>query len=144
VADMEARLRAADTLFKLDPAGECKLSKVDIVSPVLGLGAGKEHAQERKHGHEQKHARKHEDEHKHDHDHDHKHDHQHGEGEDAHADIGVNMVFACAKPESVRFIDVPLFDVFKRARVIQAQVAAPQGQFKRTLRPGESRLSFAR
>ena len=35
---MVARLRAGDTLFRIDAAAGCKLSKVDLVSPPLGLG----------------------------------------------------------------------------------------------------------
>jgi len=45
---MLARLRAGDTLFRIDPAAGCKLSKVDLVSPPLGLG--KEAAAPGEHG----------------------------------------------------------------------------------------------
>lgn len=33
-----ARLRAADHLFRVDPAGNCKLGPVTLEAPVLGLG----------------------------------------------------------------------------------------------------------
>ena len=33
-----AKLRAADTLFTIDPAGNCKLGPVELRAPVLGLG----------------------------------------------------------------------------------------------------------
>jgi hypothetical protein len=36
-----AKLRAADTLFILDPAGNCKLGPVELRSPALGLGAAR-------------------------------------------------------------------------------------------------------
>ncbi|MFT3778392.1 MAG: DUF2796 domain-containing protein [Ottowia sp.] len=70
----------------------------------------------------------------------HGHDHDHGE----HADIDMSVVFTCADAAQARFIDVRLFDAYKRLRTIDAQVASPQGQFKRTLRPGAARLSLAR
>jgi hypothetical protein len=38
VETMTARLRAADGLFKIDPAANCKLGPVDLRSFVLGLG----------------------------------------------------------------------------------------------------------
>jgi hypothetical protein len=53
VADMVARLNAADRLLQVDPRAECKLSKVELESATLGLGgtkkppekpAGDEHA----------------------------------------------------------------------------------------------------
>lgn len=111
VADMVARLKAADQLFQPDAAAGCKLTKVDLESAALGLGAA--------------------------------HDHGHGET-DEHADIAVDIVFTCAKAADARFIDVKLFDAYPRLRSIDAQVAAPQGQFKRSLRPGAARLGLTR
>lgn len=35
-----ARLRAADHLFRIDPAGNCKLGPVTLDAPVLGTGPG--------------------------------------------------------------------------------------------------------
>ncbi|MBS7777569.1 DUF2796 domain-containing protein [Acidovorax sp. CCYZU-2555] len=111
VADMVARLKAADQLFQPDAAADCKLTKVELESAALGLGTA--------------------------------HDHGHGEkGE--HADIAVDIVFTCAKAADARFIDVKLFDAYPRLRSIDAQVAAPQGQFKRSLRPGAARLGLTR
>ncbi len=124
VAEMVARLNAADRLFQPDPAAACTLSKVEIASSVLGLGAKKEEAHA--HGHAGKAG------------HDHGHDH------DGHADIDVDIVFTCAKAAEAGFIDVKLFDAYRRIRRIEAQVASPQGQFKRTLRPGAARLRLAR
>lgn len=115
VADMVVRLNAADQLFQPDPAAACTLSKVDLTSAVLGLGGA-----EKGDGHD------------------------HGHSDDEHADIDVDIVFTCAQATQARFIDVKLFDSFKRLRTIDAQVASPQGQFKRPLRPGASRLSLTR
>ena len=36
-----AQLRAADKLFGIDPAADCKLGQVDLDAPVLGLGQAK-------------------------------------------------------------------------------------------------------
>ena len=109
VADMVARLKAADQLFQPDAAAGCKLSKVDLESAALGLGAA----------------------------------HDHGD-KNEHADIAVDIVFSCAKAVDARFIDVKLFDAYPRLRSIDAQVAAPQGQFKRSLRPAAARLGLTR
>ncbi|MBU1360039.1 MAG: DUF2796 domain-containing protein [Gammaproteobacteria bacterium] len=114
VADMVRRLNAADALFQPDPAAECRLSQVKLVSSALGLGVEKEAEPHRAHG------------------------------ADEHADIDVDIVFTCAKSAEARFIDVKLFEPFKRIRTIDAQVASPQGQFKRTLAPGAARLSLTR
>ena len=48
VSAMVARLRAGEALFRIDAAAGCKLSKVDLVSPPLGLG--KEAAAAGEHG----------------------------------------------------------------------------------------------
>ncbi len=115
VADLQARLKAADQLFQPDPAGGCRLSKVAIESAVLGFSNG---------------GKKEE------------HDHNHADSE--HADIDVNIVFACDKPAQAQFIDVKLFSAFKRVRTVNAQVATPQGQFKRTLQATMPRLNLTR
>ena len=114
-----ARLNAADQLFQPDSAAGCKLSKVELASAALGLGVKKE--EEHAHGHADGHEHEHE-----------------------HADIDVDVVFACARAADARFIDVALFDAYERIRTIEAQVATPQGQFKRSLRPGAARLSLTR
>lgn len=120
VADMVAHLNAADQLFQPDPAAACKLSKVELTSSALGLGTKKEEV------------------YRHSHDEEHGHDHT----DDEHANINVDIVFTCARATEARFIDVKLFDAYKRIRTIDTQVAAPQGQFKRVLQPGTSRLSL--
>lgn len=109
VADMVARLQAADQLFQPDAAAGCKLTQVDLASAALGLGKVQ------------------------------------GQREKAeHADIAVDIVFTCANAAEARFIDIKLFDAYPRLRDIDAQVATPQGQFKRSLRPGAARLGLKR
>lgn len=129
VADMVVRLKAADQLFRPDPSAGCKLAKVSLDSAMLGLGdSGKKGEHEQGHGHAGKAAQA----------------AQAAQAESEHADIDVDIVFTCADAAGARFIDVGLFDAFRRMRAIDAQVASPQGQFKRTLRPGASRLSLVR
>ena len=118
VSDMTARLNAADQLFQIDPAAGCKLSRVELNAPVLGFGPQKQES------------------------HDHGKDHSHEA--DEHADIDMDVTFTCAQAGQARYIDVKLFDTFKRIRAIDAQVASPQGQFKRPLSPGKARLSLVR
>ncbi|MEB2319053.1 MAG: DUF2796 domain-containing protein [Pseudomonadota bacterium] len=135
VADMLARLNAADGLFTPDPGAACRLSTVSIDSAVLGVGgAGKD-----RDGHEHRH-----EEHGHRHDgHDHRHAHDDGPGDGEHADIDITIVFDCAKADAARFIDVGLFEAFGSLRDITARVVSLQGQFRRELRPGNPRLRWA-
>ena len=124
VADMVARLNAADRLFRPDPAAECKLSRVALRSQALGLGDAEE---ESEHGPEPA-ARK-----------------KPAAGQqDEHADIDMTVVFSCAKASAARYIDIQLFNAFEGIRSIDAQVAAPQGQFKRRLSAPSPRLSWGR
>jgi len=124
VADMVARLNAADRLFRPDPAAECKLSRVALSSQALGLGDAEE---ESEHGPEPA-ARK-----------------KPAAGQqDEHADIDMTVVFSCAKASAARYIDIQLFNAFEGIRTIDAQVAAPQGQFKRRLSAPSPRLSWGR
>lgn len=123
VSDMVARLNVADQLFLPDPAAACTLSKVTLHSAVLGLG------EENKEGvHGQGHG----------------HDDKPGHAKDEHADIDIDIVFNCAQAPQARHVDVKLFEAFPRIRAIDAQVASPQGQFKRTLRPNAPRLQLGR
>lgn len=127
VSDMVARLNAADQLFQPDPAAACTLSTVTLTSAALGLGEAKK---EDDHGHDEKQG------------HDGKPGHAHAQ--DEHADIDIDIVFQCAQAPQARYIDLKLFEAFPRIRTIDAQVAAPQGQFKRTLRPNAPRLQLGR
>jgi hypothetical protein len=123
VSNMVARLNAADQLFQPDPAAACTLSNVTLNSAVLGLGDAKK-AGDPGHGHDGQPG--------------------HAHAKDEHADIDIDIVFHCAQAAQAGYIDVKLFDAFQRIRTIDAQVAAPQGQFKRTLRPNAARLQLGR
>jgi hypothetical protein len=61
------------------------------------------------------------------------------EAQAGHADIDGTYEFACANPRLAKFIDVGLFQ-FPHMQKVAAQVAGPNGQFKRDLTPGERRL----
>lgn len=121
VAQLVAQWNTADRLLEPAPAAGCRLAKVELVSEVLGLG--KEHD----HSHANKAA-----------------GHQHQPDADGHGDISIEVVFTCAKAEAASHLDIKLFDVYKRLKHIDAQVASPQGQFKRSLSPGAARLNLLR
>ena len=109
VDEAVAKLRAADTLFTIDPAGNCKLGPVDLRAPVLGLGATPR-----------------------------------GAPTAGHADLDATFAFNCTSAAATRFIDVGLFTAFKGPRQIEVQIAAPQGQFKRTLKRPNARLAWSK
>ena len=104
-----AKLRAADALFTIDPAGNCKLGPVDLRAPVLGLGATPA-----------------------------------GAPAAGHADLDATFAFNCASAAATKFIDVGLFTAFKGPRQIEAQIVAPQGQFKRTLKRANARIAWSK
>jgi hypothetical protein len=104
--DVVAQLRAADQLFKIDPAANCKLGPVTLRSAALGLGKAEPSA---------------------------------GEG---HADLDGTFAFNCTKAPEARFIELGLFGAFKGLRQVDAQIASPDGQFKRTLKRPAGRLTW--
>ena len=103
------QLRAADALFTIDPAGNCKLGPVQLRAPVLGLGKDAPAAASGDHG-----------------------------------DLDATFAFNCTNAAAVKFIDVGLFTAFKGPRQIDAQIASPQGQFKRTLKRPNARLAWTK
>lgn len=111
-----ARLRAADHLFKIDPAGNCKLGPVTIESPVLGLmpaaaakaPAGKDASK------------------------------------DEHAELLASVAFNCTSADQVKHIDLDLFQAFTRMRQVDAEIVTSEGQHKRSLKRPASRLSWPR
>ena len=109
VDEAVAKLRAADTMFSIDPAGNCKLGPVDLRAPVLGLGATPA-----------------------------------GAPAAGHADLDATFAFNCASAAATKFIDVGLFTAFKGPRQIEVQIAAPQGQFKRTLKRPNARIAWSK
>lgn len=114
------RLKSATGLFTIDPAAQCQLKTVELTSDVLGLGAQSASATD---------------------------SHPHGKkahAQDEHADLEGRFVFGCAQATRARYVDVGLFTAFSRIRTVQAQVASPAGQAKRTLRKDAARLSWGR
>jgi hypothetical protein len=71
-----------------------------------------------------------------------------GKGEEGaaegHADLDGSFAFNCTNAAAAKFIDVELFNAFKGPRQIEAQIAAPQGQFKRTLKRPATRLAWSK
>ncbi|MBU1359416.1 MAG: DUF2796 domain-containing protein [Gammaproteobacteria bacterium] len=101
------RLRAeAPELFKVDPAANCKLGPVNVVSEELE--GGQNRAKE-----------------------------SYGQ-----AELQATFGFNCTNAAAAKFVDVDLFEAFKDARQIDAQIDAPQGQFKRMLKRPNTRLGW--
>jgi len=114
------RLKSAAGLFTIDPAAQCQLKTVELTSDVLGLGAQSASATD---------------------------SHPHGKkahAQEEHADLEGRFEFGCAQAVRARHVDVGLFTAFSRIRTVQAQVASPAGQAKRTLRKDAARLSWGR
>jgi Protein of unknown function (DUF2796) len=103
-----ARLNAADTLWRPDPAGGCALAGVELTSAVLGLGAAPP-----------------------------------GTPGD-HADLDANIVFRCRDAARVAYVDSQLFTAFAALQRIDVRVAAPAGQFRRTLKRPAARIVLTR
>jgi len=104
-----ARLKAAATLFKIDPAAGCSVARVDLASAPLKLGNAEPAAVN-----------------------------------DGHADLDGEFEFSCKDSAHVSFIDLGLFAAFAGMQRIDVQIAAPQGQFKRTLSRPATHIDFAR
>lgn len=121
VAQLVAQWNAADQLLQPAPAAGCQLVKAELVSEVLGLGRGHGHGDATKAA-----------------------VNQHQPDADVHGDISIEVVFTCTKTDAASHLDIKLFDVYKRLKHIDAQVASPQGQFKRSLNPGAARLNLVR
>lgn len=119
VSQLVAQWNAADQLFQPATAAGCQLVKVELESEVLGLSGE----------HRQRHADK---------------GVGHQPAASEHGDISIEVVFTCAKAELTPYLDIKLFDAYPRLKRIDAQVVSPQGQFKRSLRPGAARLNLVR
>ncbi|MDM0104548.1 DUF2796 domain-containing protein [Variovorax sp. J22R24] len=63
---------------------------------------------------------------------------------EGHADLDATFAFNCTNAAAAKFIDIDLFNAFKGPRQIEAQIASPQGQFKRTLKRPATRLSWTK
>lgn len=66
------------------------------------------------------------------------------EAQAGHADLDATYTFECGDAAAARYIDVALFTAFKSARQIDAQIATPQGQFKRSLKRPATRLGWGK
>jgi len=63
---------------------------------------------------------------------------------EGHADLHAIIAFNCTNAAAAKFIDIDLFNAFKGPRQIEAQIASPQGQFKRTLKRPATRLTWTK
>lgn len=61
---------------------------------------------------------------------------------DDHAELMASLVFRCAEPQALQAIDVTLFDVFKRLRRLDVQLAGPKGQAKLRLSPRQRQIRW--
>jgi Protein of unknown function (DUF2796) len=67
-----------------------------------------------------------------------------GATEDQHADLDAHFEFTCEQPDKLTFIEIGLFDAFKRIKTIEAQVAGAKGQQKVTLKRPDAMLKLRR
>lgn len=115
VSALARQLHAADQLLRPDAAAGCTLGEVVLDSDVLDFDDIDTHAG---------------------------HPHDHGPANDAyshaHGDMSAEIIFHCTQPGLAAFVDVRLFDAFERLHTVQVQMATAQGQFRRTLRRGDS------
>lgn len=61
---------------------------------------------------------------------------------DDHADLDGEFVFACAKPDELRELEVRLFDAFPGLRQLKTEAATPRGQKAGTLSPNQRRINW--
>ena len=131
VSAMVARLRAADTLFRIDSAAGCKLSKVDLVSVPIGLGGlgkaagGSSSANSTANSTAIPTATT-------------------TASTIAHGDLNGSFEFLCSQGARAGFLEVGLFDAFPALKRIDLQVATPKGQIKAVLRKPASRVVLVR
>lgn len=118
VTALDERLRAADKLFVLDPAGECTLAGASVEAPVLGLGTPAPAASAASAASEP--------------------------AGESHADLVLTADFDCRKAEAAQYLDVRLFDAFPGVRTVAAQVAGPKSQGLTLLRKAAARLPLAK
>lgn len=119
VRALARRLRAADQLLRPDAAAGCTLGEVVLDSEVLDFDEAAADAAAAADTHAA-HGPSHEA-------------HSH-----THADMSADIIFHCTQPGRAAFVDVRLFDAFERLHTVQVQMVTAQGQFRRTLRRGDS------
>ena len=109
VQNMAAALHRADKIFILPAAAQCRLKTVTLQSEALPAElldastaqqpAKAEHA-----------------------------DHDAHATEAQHADLDASFVFECAKPETLKSMDVALFSAWPALHELRVQVVSPTGQ----------------
>ncbi|WP_323697064.1 DUF2796 domain-containing protein [Thiorhodovibrio litoralis] len=127
-----AALRDGDQLFRLNAAARCELQTVEIVSDLLKadspvpaaphVDVGKDHSHnDENHGHDGE-------------------NYEHVAS--AHADIDARYQFACVKPQSLKSLDVVLFEVFPGTQELQVQFVINEHQGGETLTRADDVLRF--
>lgn len=113
------------SLFVLNANAACKLADTDIDG--LGPDSHAVHAKPHAHSHETDTKAK-----------------DHGDAEHAHGhnDVSVTWQWHCERLQQLDAIDVQLAKQFSSIHTINVQMAMPQGQFSRTLKSGETRLTW--
>ena len=127
VQGMAATLHRAENIFIFPAAAQCRLKEVTLESEALpaDLLAAKTGQQPVKPGHDD-HATHQSPAGKAEHtDHD-------GHADQAagaeHADLDASFVFECAKPETLKSMDVALFSAWPALHELRVQVVSPTGQ----------------
>ncbi|MFT4265787.1 MAG: DUF2796 domain-containing protein [Xenophilus sp.] len=70
-----------------------------------------------------------------------------GQGEapgDGHADLDASFAFNCANTAKVKAVDTELFEAFPNLRQIEVEIAAPEGQFRRSLKRPATRIEWSK
>lgn len=115
---MGLQLHAANSVFAITPAAQCKPVSVTLVSAVLEpalLGEPPLAAKDA-----QTAADKH----------------------DGHANLDGDFVFDCAHPEQIKAIDVKLFDLYPGFHQINVQAVTLKGQSAAILKAGTTNIPF--
>ena len=109
VQNMAAALHRADKIFILPAAAQCRLKTVTLQSEALPaelLGASTAQQPTKP-----EHA-----------------DHDAHATEAQHADLDASFVFECAKPETLKNMDVALFSAWPALHELRVQLVSPTGQ----------------
>ncbi len=64
------------------------------------------------------------------------------EKSDGHADLDGDFSFECRQPALVKTVELGLFSAFPRLQRLEVQAATPKGQFKRSLKRPDGKLSL--
>jgi hypothetical protein len=115
LAKMEENLRAAERLFRLPAAAECKPAGAKLESPYPASAGPSAKAAPT--GDSKK------------------------DGE-THADVEASWEFTCAKPAALDGLEAVLFDTFRGMKRIKVQTVTAKGQGSATLTPAKRTLRF--